>query len=568
MALITDPDAILEVLLEATPIKLVLDPGESPSDGAGAMGEVPMCTFLDDVTVGGSETIYLSKKGFITESGDTPASTLYEPRLLSAHNFQTSIPTPTSGEAVGGSRVAFGAITINNADGLLDKWVDRGWEGREVMTYLGGTTSPDQVAEDILTRSEYTLLLKAIVSTLNTTSDTITLNLRDPAENLKAPINETVYLGTGGREGDEDQEGVPKPLLFGLCRNVTPVPIDHANLIYQVHDGSIDEVLAVRDRGIPLTAYNGGANDVTDLGGEGVTVIEDWDPTGNEGTYITELASGLIRTGAPPTDAGGRLTADIKGDDDSTYIDDTPSIIRRIVDRYTTLVDPADVDTSSFTSFSNTGTVGFYTGTTSTDVLRVVDQLAYGADGTVTFLRDGKMTLVEYIIPEGATPVATIENRRIIRISTRTAPSTLFRVRIQYRRNWTVQDPDTLTGELDIDAEENERLKDEYSNDYRCKCADNAAAKSVNGLAREIELNTFFDLEADASTILTAKLNRGSTKRKIYTIILTRFNFQFNVGDVVRIAVDEQGSKSTIIAIVYQIIEDLSSEQTTIEAWA
>jgi hypothetical protein len=43
-----------------------------------------------------------------------------------------------------------------------------------------------------------------------------------------------------------------KPLIFGRCLNVAPALADPTNLVYQVHDGAISAIEAVRDCGHPL----------------------------------------------------------------------------------------------------------------------------------------------------------------------------------------------------------------------------------------------------------------------------------------------------------------------------
>lgn len=46
------------------------------------------------------------------------------------------------------------------------------------------------------------------------------------------PVQNSFFLGTGGREGAADLAGASRPLTFGEVFNLSPALIDPLNLVY------------------------------------------------------------------------------------------------------------------------------------------------------------------------------------------------------------------------------------------------------------------------------------------------------------------------------------------------
>src|SRR5574340_223539 len=86
----------------------------------------------------------------------------------------------------------------------------------------------------------------------------IAIRIKNRQLELNTPIQTTKYAGTNslpdGLEGVSDIQGKSKPLLFGQCKNITPVLVNTSRLIYQVNDGAIITTnAAVYDNGVALT---------------------------------------------------------------------------------------------------------------------------------------------------------------------------------------------------------------------------------------------------------------------------------------------------------------------------
>jgi hypothetical protein len=126
-------------------------------------------------------------------------------------------------------RTSFGNLELMIGDGEHDDLLDYFWDGRTVEVMLG--------AEDF-TIDEYKRVLYGTAEDITYDQRKLGIVFRGKEDLLDKPVQESLYAGTGGLEGGEDIAGSEKPLSFGLVRNLTPITVDRANLIYQYHDGS------------------------------------------------------------------------------------------------------------------------------------------------------------------------------------------------------------------------------------------------------------------------------------------------------------------------------------------
>src|SRR5262245_39679992 len=82
-----------------------------------------------------------------------------------------------------------------------------------------------------------------------------------------------------------------KPFVVGSVLNVEPVLVDPFRLVYQLHDGALQAISAVRDGGVPLTFF-GDYPDSRWLWDGAVPI-----PPGH---YATCLAEGCVMLGVDP----------------------------------------------------------------------------------------------------------------------------------------------------------------------------------------------------------------------------------------------------------------------------
>lgn len=253
--------------------------------------------------------------------------------------------------------------------------------------------------------------------------DTVTIQLRDFLQNLDAPLQSSLYAGTGGLEGGADLAGKPKPLAFGRCFNVTPVFLGNLDLgigalsTWQLHDGMVQAISAVRERGAEMAAVTG---------------------TPAIGEYRAYAAQGIFQLGFTPA---GPITADVAGDASPTYVGDTAGIIRRILTGRLGYA-ATDLDATSFgqTTYDVPGEVQLYIGPEPVTALTAIDALIAGISGFFGGNRQGKFRLGQLKAPL-TTPALILRPADIIDIQPIDLPATISppnkRRRVAYGVNWS-----------------------------------------------------------------------------------------------------------------------------------
>lgn len=188
-------------------------------------------------------------RGYVTLPAETPANTTYDPVLQQPGDLTRDLFA--AGRTSGRSRIGFGDIAFLNPDGALDAWLTYGWSGRAVIVrrapaeprpaYPGG----------------FTTVFAGTAEQPEASGELLTVTWRDHQLSLEEPLQATKYAGSNvlptGLEGVAgDIQGTPKPLCFGRVRNVTPVCVNTARLIYQGHDGALAAIAGVYDTGVSL----------------------------------------------------------------------------------------------------------------------------------------------------------------------------------------------------------------------------------------------------------------------------------------------------------------------------
>jgi hypothetical protein len=207
---------------------------------------------------------YCTGRGFVTTPSETPANTIYEPRItqplsVARHLFA---PGATSGRSV----IGIGDLVLQNADGLLDALAtDYAFDGRALVIRRG--------TEGAAYPAGFPVVFTGTMEQVEVNRDTVVVRCRDRAFELDAPLQVTLYDGDNvlpdGLEGTaDDLKGKPKPLAYGVVQNATLPCVNTAKLIYQLNDGAVQSVDGVYDAGIALggelfIAAGGGTPDDT-----------------------------------------------------------------------------------------------------------------------------------------------------------------------------------------------------------------------------------------------------------------------------------------------------------------
>lgn len=180
-----------------------------------------------------SPTTKVETKFHLSSRDYTSGNTAYDPRITAGPTLKRGLGSGFTGKA----SIATGTIVIANDDGRYDHLFLWATAGRKITVRIG------DIHWDI---SEFITLTETRIKEITSKSSSeLHITLYDELEDLNVPIQAATYT-----EGPAKDKLIP--LCFGQVSNITPVLIDAQILEYQVHDGPIDAITAVYDRGVAL----------------------------------------------------------------------------------------------------------------------------------------------------------------------------------------------------------------------------------------------------------------------------------------------------------------------------
>jgi len=488
--------------------------------GYTPFSELPFATIRSsDQFESALASFFFSRFGFVTSTADTPSQTLYDPRVLQPLQFDRSI---INGDRLAGISVASGEIALANGDGKLDNFaVSHAFDGRDISVSLGEST---------FATTQFGSIFKGVLEDLVVDEDRILLNIRDRIREFELPIQPNTYAGSGGEEGGEDLEGKPKPLAYGVVRNVSAVLVDAVNLVYQVHDGQVNNITAVYDRGVELSKT---ASTSPGLG--------EFHPT---------EASGVFKLGGAPD---GTITADVEGDASSSFITKTGEIVERILLNQANLTS-TQLNTTTFDKMNadSTGVIGIWVGPDQRQIFDVVDQLLISIGAYGFFNRDGKFTVGVFKDPNVSGDVIKHDFKEtdIISIRRDALPTVgnppIFRSQVTYKVNYTVQED--LAGGSSVGQ------RQFAVEPFRVAVATDLTVKNRFKLADDPDpFFSLYDSQADAQQEAQRLLDLFSEQHYLYEIVAKINVFDVAIGDVVFIQYPRweltNGRKGRVVAL-------------------
>jgi hypothetical protein len=398
----------------------------------GIIGGLPLATLSLPESAEEAEVPFLrySDRGWTGEPTDPDAPNERWPeRLLEPPAVARAVPIyPSEARR---SEASGGEITLANGDGALDA-LTTDWRlaGRTLEILRGPYRSPKRAA-----RAEFSTIGTFRIARLAQGTARLRLPLGSAAAELTMPVSST-YGGTGGADGTETMEGQDKPVRYGIHRNATGVQVHPGLLAYQLHDGRISEVLAVRGRGGAYT-FAGDYGSWAALAAA-VPVI---------GTYITCLALGMIRLG----NTTSSLTVDFRGaaPDGWGYLNTAASIAEHL------LRQPGGVvpDRAQAASFYDWPVGEVRLDATGMTVAGALDALADGVGGWWGADILGRFRGSALQVPEAGGPSILLEPWMLASPpqEVEAAQAPWWRVRVAYQVLGTTQAGEDLAGVSDED---------------------------------------------------------------------------------------------------------------------
>ncbi|WP_299082832.1 hypothetical protein [uncultured Paraglaciecola sp.] len=443
---------------------------------------------------GSEQTEYLSTKVYF----DSSLGRVYKP-IVNGSSIQVVERVSLSSN----SFLSFGDIEINNQDGSRDGWLDYIWTNRAVKVLIGDVN---------WIRSDFRTIFNGIIEDIDSANrGVLNLKVRDKLQRLNMPLTEN-KLGGATKNKDE-----LLPLCFGEVHNITPLLTNPSTLEYQVHDGAIEDIIEVRDNGVPVS-------------------------------FTKNLLDGKFTLNQSPF---GRITASVQGYKPATWINTIGDLIKTLTTSYGDTNNRfalSDIDVTQVDAFNaaNPSPLGTHKSTRDT-VLNVCNKLARSIGAQLVMSREGLLKLIQVTLPATGTPIEITQND-IIEDTLQIAEKVIIKsaIKLGFAKNLTVQD----NLETGIPAEHKELYKQEWLTVKR----EDAAVKSAYKIESEPkQIDTMLLRETDAIAEADRLLNIYKVPRFVFSFVTRAKFLNTNLGDTVTLTHPrfnlDQGKTGVVIGL-------------------
>lgn len=435
---------------------------------------------VDYLNGGALGTLYLSNRPFVSGATDTPKSTPYDDVILRGLTYSREM----GGQVSGSLGLSVGSVALAASPEIVAASSFE-FAGQAVRVYLGDQRWP---------RSDFQLVAVLTAEALEPTNRTeYSLKFRTERLDLNEPLNLSTF--SAGQN-----VGALKPVCFGQCRNVRPVQVDSAGLVWAVHDGAVSAVNEVRIDGVPVAA-------------------------------TINLAAGTITLSTAP---GGTLTADVTGTGGTT----AKSILMEILSRLgLSVIDSDQVDSASL-DLLPVSEIGLYS-RAGIHYRQAFDAIlkTFGGFWGFTRLNVFKVGLVgrpvggssEWLTPDDILLDGVSFDRRI-------RPASV--VNLQYNQNYTLQDANG------------------YEEAFATSRKENAGILSVYPDAEPKDAETLLGSSVEADTEAERRRLFYSTPLKTYTVNAFALPFAYEVGQEIRLTYPDYQMSGGVDAVILAILDD------------
>lgn len=463
-------------------------------------------------------TFYLSTTGFVTQDG----LTVFTPVIRSGPRFNESLSID------GNISISYGDLELLNHSGQYDDWLDSTkfvWVNRQIQIYFG---DPSWTAASAAALSPtFELVFDGLVADIDSRNkDSVNIKFRDKMERLNTPLTEEKLGSYGTWAGGNQNQDAIKPVVFGEPHNYEPLLINPAALEYMFNNGLSEQLIEIRDNGIPI--YTAGT-----LTG-GATV--------NNTTGTFTLSKPLAGT-CTVTSQGVKKFFNLgTGDVTDTFGNNlarTIGIITTLYGKTGYKLTASEIDLVNFTSFNtnNPYSVGLVISDRE-NVLNVCKNLLASVGAQLFFTRKGLLQILQ-LGQYTSDAVVEIDKTKMVAgsfgISYR-APVQAT-TKLGYARNWLVQQ----NLETAIPAQH----KDLFESEWLTKTiTDSTVASLYRQDAEPIQIDTYLIAEAEATTEATRRNNFTKVARMAYSFTGTSSLLSLKLGQQVTLKYDRFGLSS------------------------
>jgi hypothetical protein len=384
-----------------------------------------------------SEFFYAATMPFITRERDAPRNQPFSGTLDSSLRVDRSI---ANGNGYNGYVQNVAELSLINADGEYDvTGMENSPNGQEIVCTIGEVLSGDKHGRNVVAPySTFQVLARLTGEKWRVDRNRITLESRDFAAKLDVPVQTSVYAGTGGLEGGSDLAGKRRPIAFGRLYaadgrggNVSPTLVIASEGLWQVHDGAVTSINAVRDGGVALAFVADYAN---------VTLLRAAGTGGTIGSaqYGTCIAEGYFLVGGS---GFKQITCDVV----SPYLKRADVIKHVVLTSAAISLDHIDTDTFDALNVSEPGPIAYYLDSNSNETCaEMFTKLMAGIEGWYGFTTLGVLQVKRMEAPAAAdVDIYDLAGGNLIDIDRTDLPAAVatppHRRRLTYAHNWTTQ---------------------------------------------------------------------------------------------------------------------------------
>lgn len=446
------------------------------------------------------QTVRRSTHPYRTAPDDVPALTPYQDTIMSVGTWGRELTELFTGFST-------------TAQTSIELFIDDELEQLLASANVGGLSVVIRCGDAYWPMSQFGIIVTAVADALTATSyDTAQLTLRDPSALLRQQLQSTL-INVGPNAGQ------PLPICLGRCFNISPVLLDEVTKTYQVHDGAIHAITAVRENGVAIP-------------------------------HTSNLVTGTFTL---TNNAKGRVTADVDGAKPAgIWLQTAAQMITYLTSRFGIAV-PEGL--GSLPTYQ----LGLYImgDKTLSDAL---DDISTSVAAAWFYLRTGQLQW--YWFNGIGAPMQTLTADSIeddtLWPRRRIAPAKA--VTIGYRKNWTPQ-ADGLAGSV---RETTPAIATAYEQDESKEFIDNSTALADFPDATDITTSTLIVLQADAAIEAARRAAWAAVPRHVYELSAFSAPFNLELGQTVTIQypryfIDGQS------AVITRITDDLLYDTATVE---
>ena len=466
-------------------------------------GRRPVTLVETSALVSGVETpVYLSDQHYIDPV------LVDGPQYLAVITGSVSITEKLDIDGAGGAGgMSSGDIQLINADGSLDEWLGWVWTNRRVQVLLGDAAWP---------RSEFVPVFSGVIAGAidSPSADRLAFKLRDALQRLNAPVHEQKLGGSG-----ENSDAL-LPLALGHVFNVAPLLIDAAQHIYRVSLSGVDQIVEVRDDGLPVG-------------------------------FVGSPGSGTFRLTQKPL---GQITADVV----AAGVGTVRQLVQVLATQYGKAAerfDVSEIDAASFSALASAcpQPIGRYLADRD-NVLSVCQGAAASVGAQLTVSRAGALRLVRLAAP--GVPVAEIGPADIIAGSLKIAqrPDIRAGVKLQYAGNSSPQ--------TSFDGGCPPAHQQLYRDEWQTATASDSAVAAAHRLHADPDsVETWLVRKVDAQAEAARRLELSKRQQTVYGFDAAGWLLGVTVGDTVRLSHWRFGLDTGVLGVVVQAEPDYVGER-------